>query len=250
MQSDAQTLREMGLRLNGGDNPPELGISYGSRKLGRDVDLLFVFKGIPVAKNIVQGQYDLSQVDYEDFSFRLGNWDIEYTEPVLTGEYIFGNAELLEKAREFLNTGKPTPENLDYMGKRALETYLQAEMLYSQGKNELFNGRVNSRETFNGLTRELVGVRDFEFESPIISKALSQLTYTLSYIASRGRYSLGEREVTLKGILESPVSRCEAELVGLMRYFKSRDETQKIVMSEVNRRFENTKSLLIREAMF
>ncbi len=155
MQLDAKSLWEMGLRLNGGENPPELGISYGSRKLGRDVDLLFVFKGIPVKKNIVYEPYDLSQVEYGDFLFRLGNWDIEYTEPILTGDYVFGNAEVLENAREFLHTNRPTLENLDYMGKRALETYLQAEMLYSRGKNELFGGRVNHEETFKSLTREL-----------------------------------------------------------------------------------------------
>ncbi len=65
---------------------------------------------------------------------------------------------------------------------------------------------------------------------------------------SRGRYSSGEREVTLKEILESPGSRCETELVDLMRYFKPRDKRHKIEMSEVNRHFGNTKSLLIREA--
>ena len=78
---------------------------YGSKKKEKDIDLFLIFKGIAVQKNIVHHQFDLSQVEINDFLFRLENFDIEYTDPILTGEYLFGNTEMLEKAKEFL---KPT----------------------------------------------------------------------------------------------------------------------------------------------
>ncbi|MCK5044009.1 hypothetical protein KAR52_03350 [Candidatus Pacearchaeota archaeon] len=233
--------------LNKNSNPPDLGILYGSRKEGKDIDLFFVFKGIPVQKNIVYNQFDLSQIKFNDFQFRLENFDIEYTEPILTGEYLFGDIEILKKAKEFLKTSKPNKENLNYLSKRALETYLQAEVFYAQGKNELFNEKVNE-ENFKDLTSKLLTVEDFDFYCPRILKSLSLLTYSLSYLASKKRYSNGEKQVTFKGILNKPITKYDKALVNLIRYFKSKNEISKMNMSKINQYFANTKNLLIGQA--
>ena len=156
-----------GLSAKGELNNPLFGMLYGSQKPGRDIDIFLLF-GTPVKKNIVRGQFDLNQIEYNDFLFRLNNFDIEYTEPVLTGDYFFGDIEILRRAKQFLDTAKPTEENLDYLGKRALETYLQAKVLYSQGQNELFDKIVNEGENFKDLTAKILNGKFFDISSPII----------------------------------------------------------------------------------
>ena len=249
MLLNSQSATRMATSLNKTLISPELGMIYGSRKEEKDIDLFFIFRGVLVQKNIVYNQFDLNQIELNDFLFRLENFDIEYTEPILTGEYLLGDIEILERAREFLSAKKPNEENLDYLGKRALETYLQAEMLYAQGKSELFNARVNTGEGFKDLTSEFLNAKDFSFYFPRIIKSLSLLTYSLSYLASKKRYSEGERQVTFSEILREPTTEYGKELVDLVEYFKSRNETEEMDMPKINQYFTNTKNLLRKEVI-
>ena len=244
MLLNTQFLRRMVLHLNKTIVSPVLGICYGSRKKGKDIDLFFMFKGIPVQKNVVYNQFDLNQIEFNDFQFRLENFDIEYTEPILAGEYLFGDIEILKKAKEFLKTKKPDKENLDYLGKRALETYLQAEIFYVQGKNELFNEKVNEGEDFQNLTSKLLNEKEFSFYCPRILKSLSLLSYSLSYLASKKRYANGATQVTFKEILDNPVNKYDKKLSDLVKYFKSRNETSVMKMTKINQYFVDTKNLL------
>lgn len=245
MHQNIQLLSKKVLELNKSPVLPILGMNYGSREKNKDIDLFFIFKGVPVEKNIVYENLDLNQIEQEDFEFRLSNWDIEYTEPILTGDYLFGDKEILEKSREFLMTNKPNEQSLDYLRKRSLETYLQAKTVYSAGKNELFNELINTKETSNSIISKLFGKDNYCFESPSILKSLSVLSYSLSYISAQERYIKREGVTTLNQILSEQNTGVEVELVNLMRYFKTKNkDNQKMKILEVEDYFSRTKNLL------
>lgn len=249
MKINPQSLSEMASKLNGNRDPPELCMHHGSRNSESDIDILFIFKGGPVKKSVVYGQFDINQIEFNDFQFRLMNWDIEYTEPILTGDYVFGNRELLERSKSFLNTEKPTKGNLDYIGKRALETYLQAEMLYANGKDELFGQLANRDEGFKDLALKLFSEDNFSFNSSQISKSVSLLTYSLGYLASKERHRLNERNITLKDIRENPHTLYDKEFVKVREYLKNKKDKSGMKFTEIDPYFTNTKNLLMQEAM-
>ncbi len=90
------------LKLNQNSIFPILGIVYGSRNKDKDIDLFLIFKDKNVPKNIINSKFDLFQTEQNNFFFRLNNFDPEYTEPILTGEYLLGNNAIIEKSKEFL----------------------------------------------------------------------------------------------------------------------------------------------------
>ena len=238
-------LIEKVLELNKTSQLPELGMLYGSKNEGSDVDVFLIFANIPIKKSIGEGVLDLNQIGYKDFLFKLGNWDLEYTEPILTGDYLFGNKEILEKSKEFLRTNKPDEQSLDYLGKRSLETYLQAETVCAAGKNELFNELLKTGEKSNSLISKLLGKNNHCFESSQILKSLSVLSYTLSYMAAHDRYCKGEGVTTLNQIFCEQDTEIEKELARLVKYFKTKNENkQKIKIPEIDGYFARTKNLL------
>ena len=80
---------------------PLLGIVYGSKKMENDIDILLVYD-FPVEKSVFINNYDLNQIEKDNFSFKLSHKDIEYTEPILTGDYFVGNKDIFERAKDFI----------------------------------------------------------------------------------------------------------------------------------------------------
>lgn len=190
---------------------------YGSRKENSDVDIFLVFNGVKPEKSVVVGEYDLNQIEYGDFLFRLSNLDPEYTDPLLTGEQFFGNYEVVENISEFLRRVNLSEGSFDYLSKRGLETFLQAEMLFSGSKYDLFKENVNTYNFEDVFENSLGNVTN---APPKMLKSLSSLTYAFSYLAFRERYSNGFKLLTLKEILESPITEFENNFGSFMNYYK------------------------------
>lgn len=222
---------------------PLLGMVYGSRKKTKDLDLLLVYN-FPVEKSIFIDNYDLNQIEKNNFSFKLSHKDIEYTEPILTGEYFIGNEKILEEAKEFVLNTPVKKEAFDYLIKRSIETFLQSRELYSLGKINLFN-----KLAINGVDGKIIKKNffenSFEFKSELINKTLSILTYSLSYLASMNRYKEGEKFITISQISKYPQNEIEMNFCNLRNYFKNcSNDKEMLSFKEVDSHFQNTEYLL------
>ncbi len=197
-------------------------------------------------KNIFINNYDLNQIEINNFYFKLFNRDIEYTEPLLTGNYFFGDKKILKQSKDFLQNKNPEKEIYDYLGKRSIETFLQAENFYSSGKNDLFNKLAISGESLSSV-KDKIFKNNFNFDSEIINKSLSILTYSLSYLASIKRYQNGERTITINQILNNPINDIEKQFFSLRDYFKSCSKGEKkLSFNKIDTYFNETKFLLRR----
>ena len=229
--------------LNKINSIPLLGIVYGSKKKKNDLDI-FLLYDFPVEKNIFINNYDLNQIEKNNFSFKLAHKDIEYTEPILTGDYFTGNKQILEEAKDFI-LNKPVEKGVfDYLIKRSIETFLQSKELYSSGKTNLFNELATNNEDCYSIKDKLFG-DDFKFKSEIINKSLSVLTYSLSYLASIKRYKEGEKFITINQISKNPISDLERNFCELRKYFKDCSKNKKLLsFRKIDNYFQKTESLL------
>ncbi len=229
--------------LNKIKTDPLLGIFYGSQSPKSDKDIFLIYP-MEVDKGIFLENYDLNQISADNFKYKLFHRDIEYTEPILTGQYIFGNKKIIDESLDFLNNQKPSEIIYDYLNKRSIETYLQAENYYSTGKLYLFNDLISSNIKSQEITKKLIN-KNQQIKSPIINRSLGILTYSLSYLASINRYKLGKNHITIQEIASNPINKLEEEFVDLRNYFK-RCSNEKISSSleEIDNYFLKTKQFL------
>lgn len=232
-------------KLNKISQKPLLAMIYGSQNPKSDLDIFLIYD-FPVKKSVYLNKYDLNQLEINDFFFRLLNKDVEYTEPLLTGKYIYGKKEILTKSIEFLESNDLREKNFEYLKKRSIETFVQAENFYSLGKEEIFKNFAQ-RENALLLKKRLFN-KNNKFDSIIINKALSTLTYTLSYLASIKRYKKKEKTITIKEILENPKNKIEETFSNLRNYFKKcSKKEEKLSFKKINFFFNQTKKILTGE---
>lgn len=231
--------------LNKISSMPLLGIIYGSKQKTSDLDIFLIYD-FPVEKNVFIDNYDLNQIEKNNFSFKLFNKDVEYTDPILTGEYFIGNEQILQEAKYFV-LNKPVEKNsFDYLTKRSIETFLQAKELYSSGKIELFNRLAMNNED-GEIIKKKIFLEDFKFKSEIINKSLSVLTYSLSYLSSIKRYKEGDKFITIHQISKYPKNEIERDFCSLRDYFKDCSKGNRLLsFKEIDSHFENTKYLINR----
>jgi hypothetical protein len=191
-------------------------LTYGTKD--KDLDLLLIFQNIKPKKSRIVDNLDLHQIEIQNFIERIKHWDPEYTDPIMTGEVITGDEIILTKTREFLETTKPTQEALDYLKKRGIETYLQADMYRTYGLYSIAS-QINSLPE-QELTQILVEGEKQLPRNEEIQISLSLLTYTLSYLAFQQRYQNGGGITTLKQILDSPQTQLEINLEEIRRNYK------------------------------
>ncbi|HLD54836.1 MAG TPA: hypothetical protein VJB35_01115 [Candidatus Nanoarchaeia archaeon] len=224
-------------------------IEYGSRKKESDIDLFLVDNNIPIAKSIFSNNYDLMQIEKRDFEYRFANRDIELTEPILTGKLLFGNQEFIDTAIKFLNNTSPTKGSFDYISKRSIETFLQAESYYSFGKCEIFKESFMIGEDFKILSSKIFD-KKLEFDSLPLEKSLSILSYSLSYLSSLKRYQDGEGIVTFRNLLENPRNDAENLLKDVRSYFKSASKKKsQLSFQMIDYYFDVSKNLLKKELL-
>lgn len=231
--------------LNGISHFPLLGIIYGSKKENSDLDV-FLLYDFYVEKNVFNLGYDLNQIDKNNFLHKIYCRDIEYTEPILTGDYFTGNKDIFLESKNFLLNEIPKKEIFDYLKKRTIETFLQAENYYSFGKIDLFN-----QLAVNNQSSEKIKSLFFEngfFDSEILNKSLSLLTYTYSYLASILRYKEGYNFVTIENIMKNPINEIEINFCNLRRYFKDCiKKKQSLSFKEIDSYFEIAQNLIRRK---
>jgi hypothetical protein len=240
-----------------------LGMIYGSQKKGNYLDIFLVYnnnvkKNIPV-NNL--NNLDISQIEINNFKKKIFYRDIEYTEPILTGKYLCGNKNILEKAKDFLINTDPDVSIYDYLGKRCIKAFLQAEEYYFLAQQELFIKMYSSNISLFKMKNYFFG-NDFKLDSKILNiriftrllYSLSLLNYSLSHLSARKRYIEGARTVTLQNILDNPLNSIEKKLVVLRNYFKlynslklyNRKE-KSISLDKINLYFKDVRLLLSKE---
>jgi len=194
-------------------------LHYGSKKPGSDRDLFTVIPNFKGQKALVCGDYDVSQIDKEDFVRKLELLDPEYTEPILNGELIVGEGSVLEDFRMRIQKIEPGKRSLDYLMHRSFENLLQAKNAFTGGDLEIFyktikSGNPTIKTSLIG-DRALVGVPSTHYTTGVCS-----LCYSLSYMAFKERYEKGSEVLTLNEILESPLTYGEELLVKVRSSFK------------------------------
>lgn len=151
-------------------------ILYGSRKMYGDLDFLVVYKDNVVFpyKSFNTGDLDVMLIRKKDLIKKLYALDIEFTDPILTGEFIAGDQQEFKKLKNKLRNYKPLKGILDYLKKKSLESYKIALDYFNIGFQEL----------------------------GFIDRILVALSYALSYKLSSELYDKLSSVITFKELLE------------------------------------------------
>src|SRR3989339_493837 len=147
------------------------------------------------------------------------------------------------------NNIPPTKGSFDYISKRSIETFLQAESYYSFGKCEIFKESFMIGEDFKILSSKIFD-KKLEFDSLPLEKSLSILSYSLSYLSSLKRYQDGEGIVTFRNLLENPRNDAENLLKDVRSYFKSASKKKsQLSFQMIDYYFDVSKNLLKKELL-
>jgi hypothetical protein len=97
-------------------------IWYGSRKEHSDIDLLLLVSDDLPWRSAFLGRLDLLCISFHEFRGRISNFDPRFTEPLLTGEIVYGDETELRNLSSGLNT-QPNAEVYRYLLKLSIEQY-------------------------------------------------------------------------------------------------------------------------------
>ena len=194
-----------------------LSVIYGNRQSAKDTDVLVVLDAVPPRKSVLRDGLDLSLVSLPDYEFRLSHWDHDYTEPILTGEFLMGDTALMEQSVRRLRDGKPDGEALRYLGMRAWESYFQAEGMLCQVLEQLIPPLYGQGKGAGDVSAFLSG------KLPGLYHPLHQLGHSLSYLAFRERYRDFKGPVAFGEMLVSPQNALEALLAEERAYARKND---------------------------
>ena len=107
-------------------------VLYGSRKPERDIDIVVVQSEKARGPTLTVGRLDLFVIERKQFTALLSLLDPVITEPLLTGELLFGNSaswELLQKKTRGVAPNRAAEEHAT---RRSFEEYLIADQLWQQ----------------------------------------------------------------------------------------------------------------------
>jgi hypothetical protein len=107
---------------------------YGSRIPGRDVDLMIVQRYASHSPHCALGRFDILQLSNTQFAQHLACLDPVATEPLLTGDLLWGNAKDWWALKKTVQSQKSTHESLARLKTRSFEEFAIAETLYKQSK--------------------------------------------------------------------------------------------------------------------
>ncbi len=106
-------------------------ILYGSQKPESDVDLCIVSRN--QSRQYFNGWLDISELNIEDFKYRLDNLDIALTDAMFSGKLIFGDKNTFHQYKKNISD-KPISKEMIEHNKRKSE--LQKEYLKGYQNNE------------------------------------------------------------------------------------------------------------------
>jgi len=174
-------------------------IHFGSKNPKGDVDICAVLED-----NIKLDEYkdsrtiDLVQYNYFDLIKRINLFDIVITQPLLTGELVYGKKNEFERLKAELRKQKPTEEAIKYLEERSRECFNYAIECFNQ--NDTYSNAVE-------LT-------------------LNNLAYALSYNKFANKYNLGAYVLTLDQI------QIENNLLNEIREYMKLIESRKEKMNK------------------
>ncbi len=213
------------------ESEPISTIHYGSstKKTDyKDIDLFIIYKKKPSKKTFIFGKdklIDINQTDIQDFFLKLSNWDIDYTDPILSGYTVKGDNSLKEKAEYYLSNNKPSFQALDYLKKRSIESLIQTNMLLIQTKYDLLLDKVSNNESVNNIKKSVLKNQQELVKNTNLEYALNQLSYCLSYDAAASRYEKGEYPLTFQTIINNPSNKVE-ELLNEIKAYQKKSEAK------------------------
>lgn len=141
----------------------EFALVYGSRKPYSDIDIFMVAENIECS---YLGWIDVYSVSRKTFDGLVGKLDISITDPLFTGDFIFGNKECLGKAKSRILSADIKPEHISYHRQHA-EKAKELAMKHAEGSYE----------------------------------HKSAMRYSLSYNANANELEKGNRPLTLKELI-------------------------------------------------
>ena len=141
-QFDKETLIEIAKeKLNSRFNNLTFLIHFGSKNPNGDIDLCAVLEDeIKVDEYEHSRTIDLSQFNYSNFLKRLSLFDIPITQPLLTGELVYGDDKKFQELRRKLKNQKPTQKAIKHLQERSKWCFNYALNCFNQhveGSNAL-----------------------------------------------------------------------------------------------------------------
>ncbi|MDP2909172.1 MAG: hypothetical protein Q8N77_05180, partial [Nanoarchaeota archaeon] len=163
--------------------------------------------------------------DEKSFTKKLELYDIEITEPVITGNLLIGDEKNFEKIKSKIEKGIPSSEAVEYANKRSLETFNSALWFYNQNKfkcNEtLLNTNAPEKASAIILKEETL-----DFCSEDLLYTLNNLSFSLSYKLSADHYKNEKSSITFEDLMKNPL------LKDLMIYLKNVENSREELKEE------------------
>lgn len=215
-------------------------IQYGS--LERDIDLLTVYSDDVVKKPglIYDGNIDINVLNESSFLQRLGFYDIEILEPVLTGNLLEGDEKNFKKLKSEIKKGRPSDIAVEYANKRSLDTFNSALFFYNQNKLKCHNSLLNSCSSKN-VAEILLEGKVLDFCSEDLLYVLNNLSFSLSYKLSADYYNERESFTIFKNLIKHSI------LKDLVAYIKDVENGRKELREDKTLEFVvKTKNFLLK----
>lgn len=178
-------------------------IKYGSGK--RDLDMLAVYDDnvkIQVPHIYHENAADISLMNESVFLNKLKLFDIELTEPVLTGELLVGDEGQYGKIKEGLTGTKPSEQAAEYAKKRALETYNSATFFINQHKYKSYKQLIDTKNA-DEIATKILNNQNTDCTSKDLLYALVNLSFSISYDSTAKHYSIENKVASFEELLKS-----------------------------------------------
>jgi len=111
-------------------------ILYGSKKPSADIDFLLVLDDNTNARDYIPQDIDILEIKEEEFMERTKLLDLQFTEPLFTGDLIIGNEKEFSNLRNYILKIRPNNSVITYLRNRAEEYHRYALQFDAQAKKE------------------------------------------------------------------------------------------------------------------
>lgn len=175
-------------------------IAYGSRK--RDLDMLAVYgDNIKLAaQNIFhKNAADIILLNEGIFLKRLELLDIEITEPLLTGDILFGDENALGRVMLRVYRAAPSKEAIEYSGKRSIQTFNSALFFFGQHKYR-GNEHMLATQSLENAAKLMLANQPAQPSQDLLY-CLANLSFSLSYSLAAKEQEKGDKIILFKGLL-------------------------------------------------
>ncbi|MFH0852946.1 MAG: hypothetical protein V1853_00890 [bacterium] len=115
---------------------------YGSKNQKQDIDLIAVCEGDQIDPYYgPDGLIDIAEIGINDFHLFMRMFDPVVTEPILTGDLIWGNADEAEGYKKWLTVNRLSDEAVGFLCRRARISYSCACEYYTYATEVTVQGK-------------------------------------------------------------------------------------------------------------